>query len=353
MRGLILSGGYGTRLRPLTFSQQKQLIPVANKPILFYAIEDLIEAGIKDIGIIVGPNKEQVAEAIGKGNFDAKIEFIYQDEPLGLAHAVKISKDFVGNDSFIMYLGDNILKEGIIKHVDNFKSSNTDSNILLTEVSNPRQFGVAKLNENGEVIQLIEKPKVPPSNLALVGIYTFKPIIFEAVENIKPSWRNELEITDAIQWLIDNNYKVNHSIVNGWWKDTGKPEDILDANRLILDEIKHDIRGKINENVIIKGRVKVEEGSEIKGTSVIRGPCIIGKNCIIENSVLGPYASIGNNCRIINSEIEDSIIMEGGNVLNAGRILDSLVGKEVKLKKDNTIMKGAKLFLGDRSEVIL
>ncbi len=353
MKGLVLSGGYGTRLRPITYSQQKQLIPVANKPILFYAIEDLIEAGIKDIGIIVGPNKKQVIETVENANFDANIEFIYQDEPLGLAHAVKISRDFVGNNSFVMYLGDNILKGDILKPVNNFKSFNTDSNILLTKVPNPQQFGVAKLNEKGEVIQLIEKPKVPPSNLALVGIYIFKPIIFEAVENIKPSWRNELEITDAIQWLIDNSYKVGCSIVEDWWKDTGKPEDILEANRLVLDEIQHGIRGKVNENVIIRGRVKIEESSEIKGSSIIRGPCIIGKNCIIENSVLGPYTSIGDNCKVVNSEIEDSTIMKGCNILNAGRIVDSLIGEEIKIKKDNTVMNGLKLFLGDRSEVIL
>jgi len=353
MKGLVLSGGYGTGLRPLTFSQQKQLIPVANKPVLFYAIDDLVNTGISEIGVIVGPHKEQVIKTVQSGNWGVNFTFIDQPEPLGLAHAIKISKDFIGEDSFVMYLGDNILKGGIEEYIKEFQRSNADAHILLTEVQNPERFGVAQLDEKGNVIKLIEKPKIPPSNLALVGIYMFKPIIFEATEEIKPSWRNELEITDAIQWLIDHGYKVKASKVKGWWKDTGRPEDILDANRLVLDEIETKIEGKIESNVIIKGRVKIGRETLVKNNSIIKGPCVIGSNCLIENSFIGPYTSIGNNCKIINSEIEDSIIMDDSEIISAGRIIGSLIGKEVKVVKDGSSIQGFKLVLGDKSKMLI
>lgn len=352
MKALILSGGHGTRLRPLTYSQQKQLIPVANKPVLFYAIEDVIEAGIHDIGIIVGPNADQVKKTVLSRDWDANIEFIYQGDPKGLAHAILVAREFLGDEDFVMYLGDNILREGIVRHLEHFKKGNFDASILLQEVPNPQQFGVAELSEDGKTIKrLIEKPKVPPSNLALVGIYFFKPVIHEAVRNIKPSWRNELEITDAIQWLIDHGYKVGWTKVTGWWKDTGKPEDILDANRLILDDIERNIKVETNAKII--GRVVVEEGTEIDGNTVIKGPVIIGKNCKIKNAYIGPYTSIGDNCIIENTEIEDSVILEGCEIRNAGRILESLIGKEVKIMERNQHPIGRKLILGDRSQVIL
>ena len=352
MKGLVLSGGYGVRLRPLTYSQQKQLIPVVNKPILFYALEDIINAGIKDVGIIVGPNKEQVMDCVESRQWKADIEFIYQEEPLGLAHAVKISKDFIGTEPFVMYLGDNILKGGILDHVNEFlNSSSTDASILLCKVPNPQQFGVAKLNEKGDVIQLLEKPKEPPSNLALVGVYLFRPVIFEAVKNIKPSWRNELEITDAIQWLISNGYKVKSATVDGWWKDTGKTEDILDANRLVLDELVPENNGLVEKEVILKGRIKIGEESVIKGKTVIKGPIIVGENCVIQDSYIGPYTSIGNNCKIVNTEIEDSIIMDGSVVESCSRIVDSLIGKNVKVKKSKKLPEGYRLVVGDYSEV--
>jgi len=352
MKALILSGGHGTRLRPLTYSQQKQLIPIANKSVLFYAIEDVIEAGIREIGIIVGPNKEQVIEAVKNANFDANIEFIYQPEPLGLAHAIIVAKEFLGKDDFVMYLGDNILKEGITKHLEHFKASNYDASILLCEVPNPSQFGVAELSKDGKrVIRLIEKPKNPPSNLALVGIYFFTPIIHEACKHIKPSWRNELEITDAIQWLIDNGYKVGWTKVTGWWKDTGKPEDIIDANRLVLDDIKTSIKVKTNAKII--GRVVIEEGTEIDENTVIKGPAIIGKNCKIKNAYIGPYTSIGNNCVIENAEIEDSIVMDGTVIKYQGRIIESLIGKDVVIKEKSKKPIGRKFVLGDRSRVVL
>ncbi|MBP1911688.1 glucose-1-phosphate thymidylyltransferase [Thermococcus stetteri] len=352
MKALILSGGHGTRLRPLTYSQQKQLIPVANKPVLFYAIEDVIEAGIHDIGIIVGPNAEQVKETVLSREWDANIEFIYQGYPKGLAHAILVAREFLGEENFVMYLGDNILREGIVEHKKHFEESDFDASILLQEVPNPQQFGVAELSEDGKTIKrLIEKPKVPPSNLALVGIYFFKPIIHEAVKHIKPSWRNELEITDAIQWLIDHGYKVGWTKVQNWWKDTGKPEDILDANRLILDDIKTDIR--IHTNARIHGRVVIGEGSEIDESTVIKGPVVIGKNVRIMNSYIGPYTSIGDNVVIENTEIEDSVILEGCEIRNAGRIVESLIGRGVKIINGTSHPFGRKLVIGDNSRLIL
>lgn len=352
MKALILSGGHGTRLRPLTYSQQKQLIPVANKPVLFYAIEDVIEAGIHDIGIIVGPNKEQVIETVKSVDWDANIEFIYQGEPKGLAHAILVARDYLGDDDFVMYLGDNILKEGIIEHLRHFKEGNFDASILLCEVPNPQQFGVAELSEDGKTIKrLVEKPKIPPSNLALVGIYFFKPIIHEAVKHLKPSWRDELEITDAIQWLIDHGYRVGWTKVTGWWKDTGKPEDILDANRLILDDIETNI--KVETKARIHGRVIIEDGSQIDENTVIKGPVVIGKNVVVKNSYIGPYTSIGDNVVIENTEIEDSIILPESEIRNAGRIVESLIGRRVKILKGNNHPFGRKLVVGDNSQIIL
>jgi len=352
MKALILSGGHGTRLRPLTYSQQKQLIPVANKPVLFYAIEDVIEAGIKEIGIVVGPNAEQVKETVLSREWDAEIEFIYQGEPKGLAHAIMVAREFLGDDDFVMYLGDNILREGIVRHKEHFEKGNYDASILLQEVPNPQQFGVAELSEDGKTIKrLIEKPKNPPSNLALVGIYFFKPVIHEAVRNIKPSWRNELEITDAIQWLIDNGYRVGWTKVTGWWKDTGKPEDLLDANRLILDDIETDIR--VQTKARIHGRVVIGEGSEIDENTVIKGPAVIGRNVVIRNSYIGPYTSIGDNCIIENTEVEDSIILPDSEIRNAGKIVESLIGRGVKIIKGNSHPLGRKFVIGDNSRIIL
>ena len=352
MRALILSGGYGTRLRPLTYSQQKQLIPVANKPVLFYAIEDVIDAGIHEIGIIGGPNIDQVKEMVLSTEWDAEIDFIYQGEPRGLAHAILVAREFLGDDDFVMYLGDNILREGIVRHRKHFEENDYDASILLQEVPNPRQFGVAELSEDGRTIKrLVEKPKDPPSNLALVGIYFFKPVIHEAVRNIKPSWRNELEITDAIQWLIDHGYRVGWTKVTGWWKDTGKPEDLLDANRLILDDLKSDV--KVETKARIHGRVVIGEESEIDENTVIKGPVIIGRNVRIRNSYIGPYTSIGDNVIIENTEIEDSIILADSEIRNAGRIVESVIGRRVKIIKGNSHPLGRKLVVGDNSHIIL
>ena len=351
MKGLILSGGHGTRLRPITYSQQKQLIPVANKPILFYCIEDLINAGIKTIGIIIGPNKEQVMDTVKSVNWDAEIEFIYQDAPSGLAHAVKISEEFLGDDKFIMYLGDNLLKGGITNFVKDFINSDVEASLLLTEVNNPEQYGVALVDEQKKVIvKLIEKPKKPPSNLSIVGIYGLTPAIFEAIDNIKPSWRGEIEITDALHWLIEGGYRVRYSLVEGWWKDTGKPEDILDANRLILDGIKAENKGKV-ESSVLKGRISIGDNSIIEDHSVIKGPVVLGKDCEISNAYIGPYTSIGNNCQIINTEIEDSIVMEGAKIVNAEKIVESLIGKNVNIENNNKLPGGRRFIVGDSSKV--
>ncbi len=351
MKALILSGGHGTRLRPITHSQQKQLIPIANKPVLFYAIEDVIEAGADDIGIIVGPNKDQIVETVGSREWDARIEFIFQGDPAGLAHTILVAEDFLGDEEFIMYLGDNVIKGGITRHSDAFRDLSPDSLVLLTEVEDPQRFGVADLDEMGRVKRLVEKPKVPTSNYALVGIYFFKPLIIEACKNIKPSWRGELEITDAIQWLIDNGHRVEASIVDGWWKDTGKAEDILLANRLILDEITSKNEGLVRGSKVF-GRAIIGKGCIIEN-STIKGPCILGDDCRITRSYIGPYTSINKNCEIVGTEIEDSVIMEECSISNAGRIMESLVGKNVNIRENGGRPMGHRLIVGDNSDIVL
>lgn len=351
MKGLVLSGGFGTRLRPLTYSQQKQLIPVANKPILFYAIEDIIEAGVSEIGIIVGPNRDQVEKTVLSREWDADIQFIFQDAPRGLAHTVLISEEFIGGEPFVMYLGDNLLCDGIVDHANVFKSSDADASILLTEVSHPERFGVAELDEQGNVVRLVEKPKIPTSNLALVGVYLFQPIIFKAVKSIRPSWRNELEITDAIQWLVENGYHVKASVVNGWWKDTGMPEDILSANNLILDELEPSLSGIMEDGSVIQGRVSIGQQTVLGEGSVVRGPVIIGRDCKILNSYIGPYTSIGDGCSIVDSEIEGSIVMDGTKINVRCKIVDSLIGANVNISEKNKKPNGYRFVVGDSSEV--
>jgi glucose-1-phosphate thymidylyltransferase len=351
MKGLILSGGFGTRLRPLTYSQQKQLIPVANKPILFYAIEDVIAAGADEIGIIVGPNRDQVEKTVNGRDWDADIEFIYQDSPRGLAHTVMISESFIGDNPFVMYLGDNLLCNGIKDHAENFRRSGAEASILLTEVEHPERFGVAQLDDKGEIVRLIEKPKVPQSNLALVGVYLFNPVIFDAVKGIKPSWRNELEITDAIQWLVDKGYRVKASLVKGWWKDTGMPGDILSANNLILDELEPSCSGEVSGDSAIQGRVCIGEKTVLEKGSVVRGPVIIGSNCRISNSYIGPYTSIGDGCEITGAEIEGSIVMDGTRINVTRKIVDSLIGANVKISESTQKPNGYRFVVGDSSEV--
>ncbi len=283
--------------------------------------------------------------------WDADIEFIYQREPKGLAHAILVAEDFLGEEEFIMYLGDNIIKGGITKHADKFRELRPDSLVLLTQVHDPQRFGVAEFDEQGKVKRLVEKPKVPPTNFALAGIYFFNPIIIEACKSIKPSWRNELEITDAIQWLIDNSHMVEASKIEGWWKDTGKAEDILEANRLILDDINSRIEGKLSESRIF-GRAVIGSGSHLDN-SIVKGPCIIGKDCRITNSYIGPYTSINDGCVIEDTEIEDSVVMAGSALINAGRILESLIGKNVKIQENGDKPVGNRFVVGDNSEIML
>jgi len=351
MKGLILSGGKGTRLRPLTFTQAKQLVPVANKPVLFYGIEALQEAGIKEIGIVVGDTKDEIKEAVGNGSrWGLRITYIDQEAPLGLAHAVKISEGFLGDEPFVMYLGDNILKSGIKSLVKEFKEKKPNSLILLTEVPDPRLFGVAEL-KNGKVVRLVEKPKKPVSKLALVGVYMFDFHVFEAVNAIKPSWRNELEITDAIQYLVDKNYEVHPHLVSGWWKDTGKIEDILEANRLILESIVGKIQGKVDKASRINGQVIIEEGVVVQN-SIIRGPAIIGPETEIIDSYIGPFTAIQERCRIIKTEIEHSIVLEGSEIRDVGsRIDESLIGRDVKIYKCPPKPSAYRLIVGDKSEI--
>jgi glucose-1-phosphate thymidylyltransferase len=351
MKGLILSGGKGTRLRPLTFTQAKQLVPVANKPVLFYGIEALQEAGIKDIGIVVGDTKDEIKEAAGDGSrWGLRITYIEQEAPLGLAHAVKISEDFLGEEPFVMYLGDNILKSGIKSLVEEFKEKKPNSLILLTEVPDPGLFGVAELKD-GKVVRLVEKPKKPMSNLALVGVYMFDFHVFEAINAIKPSWRNELEITDAIQYLVDHGYEVHPHLVSGWWKDTGRIEDILEANRLILESIVGKIQGKVDETSKINGQVVIEEGVVVQN-SIIRGPAIIGAETEIVDSYIGPFTAIQERCRIIKTEIEHSIVLEGSEIRDVGsRIDESLIGRDVKIYKCPPKPSVYRLIVGDKSEI--
>ncbi|MGB8952232.1 MAG: glucose-1-phosphate thymidylyltransferase [Candidatus Aminicenantales bacterium] len=351
MKGLILSGGKGTRLRPLTFTQAKQLVPVANKPVLFYGIEALKDAGIRDIGIIVGDTKEEIQSAVGDGKtWDVRITYIEQEAPLGLAHAVKISEPFLGKEPFVMYLGDNILKSGVASLVKEFMERRPNSIILLTEVPNPQIFGVAELKE-GRVVKLVEKPENPVSNLALVGVYLFDSHIFEAVNAIQPSWRNELEITDAIQYLVDKGYEVHPHLVSGWWKDTGKIEDILEANRLILEGISGKCEGQIDASSRINGQVVIEKGVVVKN-STIRGPAIIGAGTEITDSYIGPYTSIQGKCRIVGTEIEHSIVMEGSEIREIGsRIDESLIGRDVRIYKCLPKPSVYRFIVGDKGEI--
>jgi glucose-1-phosphate thymidylyltransferase len=354
MKGLILSGGKGTRLRPLTYTSAKQLIPVANKPILFYGIEFMRDAGITDIGIIVGDTRAEIMERVGDGSrFGVKVEYIYQPEPLGLAHAVLTAEPYLGDSEFVMYLGDNLLRDGITKIVQQYNERKPDCMILLTHVKNPQQFGVAELNDDGSVKKLVEKPSDPKSDLALVGVYLFTSKIFDAARKIKPSNRGELEITDAIQQLLTDGCSVYASIVEGWWKDTGKLEDMLEANRLVLDTIEGKIEGHVDVGTRLEGRVIIGPNSRVIN-SAIRGPVIVGRNVVIENAFIGPYTSIHDRCHISDCDIEHSIVLEESIIRDVpGRLTDSLIGRKVLVEKCTMKPHATRLMLGDSSWVSL
>jgi len=335
MKALVLCAGKGTRLRPLTYTMAKHLLPVANKPILFYVLEQIREADITDIGIIISPETgNQIREAVGDGSkWDAHITYIVQSEVLGLAHAVKIAQDFLGNSCFLMFLGDNLIESGIKEFVDRFNTCAPDALILLKEVPDPRHFGVAELNEKGEVVRLVEKPKEPKSNLALVGIYLFTPEIHRAVAQIKPSRRGELEITDAIQKLLEMGKQVRSHILEGWWLDTGTKDDLLRANQVVLDNfLKPDIKGDVDSKSQILGRVEIRQGAEVVG-STIQGPVSIAEDCRIKNSVVGPFTSVDAGTLIEDSSVEHSVILDGCHVCKIERLANSVIGRSTEVLK--------------------
>lgn len=354
MKGLILSGGKGTRLYPLTYTRAKQLIPVANKPVLFRVIETIKSAGITEIGIVVGSTAEEVKAAVGDGSqFDVQITYIHQKSPDGLAHAVKISHDFLRDDRFVMFLGDNVIQGGIGTLIKEFASSDWNSQIVLKRVPEPQHFGVAELNEDGSIKQLIEKPEVPPSDLALVGIYMFDKHVFEAVNAIKPSRRGELEITDAIQWLIDNDYNVHPYVHSGWWIDTGKPLDMLEANSYVLEELEPKVVGSIDMESIVDGRVSIEQGAQIIN-STVRGPAIIGENTVIRDSYVGPFTSIYRDVLVENAELERCIVLEEAEIRDVqGRIEDSLIGRKCVVRQETRHPRSIRVNLGDHGKLLL
>ncbi|HET8954457.1 MAG TPA: glucose-1-phosphate thymidylyltransferase [Solirubrobacterales bacterium] len=354
LKGLILSGGAGTRLRPITHTSAKQLVPVANKPVLFYGIEALVEAGVEEIGIIIAPETgDEIREAAGDGSrFGARITYIVQNKPAGLAHAVLTAEEFIGGSPFVMYLGDNLLRDGLRGLVSTFEEHGPDALILLTPVDDPESYGVAEL-DGEKIVRLIEKPKEPPSNLALVGVYLFGSLIFDAARSLEPSWRGELEITEAIQKLIDDGRTVRSEVVRGWWKDTGQLADMLEANRLVLEELETAVEGEVDEASKVEGRVVLATGAKLV-RAVVRGPAVIGAGAVIEDAFIGPYTSIGDDVHVRRSEVENSIVLSGSVVEDLGtRMEASLLGKEVKLTRSEGMPKTLRLLVGDRSEIKL
>ena len=355
----MLHGGFGTRLRPLTHTGPKQMIKVAGKPVSQWALEDLRDSGVKNIAVILGTlAPERVVDYYGNGRWlGLKITYIYQGYPFGLAHAVYTAKDFVGDEPFVVYLGDNVILSGISRFVDEFLEKDYDAYVLFAQIERPERFGVGVFDEKGRLIGLVEKPKVPPSPYALVGVYFFRPpYIFRAVEELKPSWRGELEITDAIQKLINWGLKIGHGFVDGWWKDTGTPKDILEANRMLLDaKIKYTIKGYLEDGAVVEGRVFVDKGAKIESGAVVRGPAYIGEGTIVgSGTYVGPYTSIGSQCTLRNIEIENSIVQDHIELINIkNRIVDSLIGSYVSVRKGEGIPKGIRLVIGERSKLLV
>jgi len=353
LKGLILSGGTGTRLRPITHTSAKQLVPVANKPVLFYGIEAMAAAGIEQVGIIIAPETGgEIRAAAGDGSlFGVELTYIVQDAPLGLAHAVLTAEEFLGESPFVMYLGDNLLQGGIADLVSAFRSGRPDALILLTPVSDPENYGVAELRD-GSVVRLVEKPPEPKTDLALVGVYMFTSSIHGAARAIEPSGRGELEITDAIQHLVDSGMRVDPHIVKGWWKDTGQLADMLAANRLVLDTIQSRVEGELIESQV-DGRVVIESGARLERTAV-RGPAIIGAGARLTDCYVGPYTAIGEHCEIANAEVEHSILLEGSAIRGLeGRVESSLLGRNVKIGRDERQPKAYRFMVGDNSEIAI
>ncbi|MCB1001161.1 MAG: glucose-1-phosphate thymidylyltransferase [Acidimicrobiales bacterium] len=356
MKALILAGGAGTRLRPITHTSAKQLVPVANKPILFYGIEAMVSAGITEIGVIVGDTRDEVMAALGDGSrWGAQITFIPQDAPLGLAHCVLIASDFLGDDDFVMYLGDNLLEQDLAAFVRAFESQRGSfdppaAQILLKRVPDPHRFGIAELDAEGHVVRLVEKPADPPTDLALVGVYLFDRTINDAVRAIAPSPRGELEITDAIQWLVDQGRRVRQEELTGWWIDTGKLTPLLEANRLLLEKIETRVDGEVDEGSVLDGRVVVEAGARIVN-STLRGPLVIGAGTVVEHSFVGPFSAIGNDCQVLHSEIEHSVIMDSSTIRDIPRLEDSLIGKDVVVSRTQVRPRALRLMVGDHCQI--
>ena len=351
MKALVLAGGSGTRLRPITHTSAKQLVPVANKPVLMYGLESIADAGITEVGLVVGDTAEEIEAAVGSGvDLGLDITYIRQHQPLGLAHAVLISREYLGDDDFVMYLGDNFIVGGIIPIVKEFESNLPDAQILLTQVSDPSSFGVAELDDNGVVVRLAEKPTLPKSDLALVGVYIFTAHVHAAVRSIQPSGRGELEITDAIPWLIDNEFQVNATHISGYWKDTGNVTDMLEVNRAVLENLAGGVHGTVDADTEIVGRVLVAAGARISGSRIV-GPVIIGCGTRIEDSYIGPFTSIGEACEIVDSEVEFSIVLRDSSIKGVRRIESSLIGRNVEVTPSPRVPRAHRFVLGDHSRV--
>lgn len=347
----MLSGGAGTRLRPITNTSAKQLVPVANRPIIEFGLDAIGQAGIKDVGIVVGETHAEVEAHVGDGSrFGISVTYIYQTAPLGLAHAVLTAESFLGDDPFVMYLGDNLIAGGITEFVEQFRKRQPSAQILLARVHDPERFGVAELDDMGNVVRLLEKPPDPPSDLALVGVYMFSSRIMEAARAIRPSARGELEITDAIQWVIDAGDEVHSQIIEGWWKDTGRVADLLEANRIVLDTLEPKINGSVDADSEVQGRVSIEEGATLINSHV-RGPATIGRGAQLVNTFIGPYTSVGPECVLTDCEVEHSIILEQCTIKEIRRIEDSLIGKQVEVAPSAAKPRCFRLVLGDHSRV--
>jgi glucose-1-phosphate thymidylyltransferase len=356
MKALILAGGSGTRLRPITHTRAKQLVPVANTPILFYGIEAMVAAGVTEIGVIVGDTRAEVMAALGDGSrFGATITYIAQDQPLGLAHCVLIAKEFLGSEEFVMYLGDNLLEQDLAAFVTAFFEARAteqppSAQILLKQVPDPHRFGIASLDHEGNVVSLVEKPKDPPSDLALVGVYLFDAVIHDAVAAISPSARGELEITDAIQWLVDHGHRVRCELLSGWWIDTGKLTPLLEANRLLLEKMTPSNEGDVDEASVLDGRVRIAPGAVVRN-STIRGPVAIGERTRIINSFIGPYSAIGADCEVVHSEVEHSVIMESSRIIDIARLEDSLIGSHAEITRSAQRPRALRLMVGDHCQI--
>jgi glucose-1-phosphate thymidylyltransferase len=353
VKGLLLAGGHGTRLRPLTYTGNKHMLPIANKPMLMYGFDQLRGAGVKEIGVILGPLQEGIVDALGDGSkFGVHITYLDQPDPKGIAHAVLISKEFLGDSSFIVHLGDNLLKDNIPEMAKEFQSSGADATVVLSRVKDPSRFGVVQI-EKGKIVKLVEKPKQFISDLALAGVYFFRPTIFPAIEKLKPSWRNELEITEAIQNLLDMGGKITYHEVSGWWKDTGRPEDILEANQLVLKDLKSSIRGIIEEGVSVSGKIDVGEGTVVRRGATLQGPVVIGDDSEIGNGAsVGPNTSLGSHVSVLGARIENSIVLDRTVVDCAERIVDSIIGKDSKIISSQASMSGGRRFVVGESTFV-